>query len=42
MLGWCEDGLDLVQVEMDEVLSLLLPIVVSNPIYRGPGPLPKY
>ena len=40
MLGGCEDRLDLVQDEMAEVP--LPPTVVANPIYRGPGPLPKY
>ena len=42
MLGGCGDGLDLVEVEMAEVLVSPLPIVVANPIYRGPGPLPEY
>ena len=35
MFGECEDGMDLVQDE-------LAPTVVASPIYRGPGPLPKY
>ena len=40
VLGGCEDGLDLVQDEVAE--AQLPPTVVANPIYRGPGPLPKY
>ena len=42
MLGEYVDGLDLVQDEMAEALFSLPPTVVANPIYRGPGPLPKY
>ena len=30
----CEDGMDLIQDELP-------PMVVTSPIYRGPGPLPK-
>ena len=41
VLGGCEDGLDLVQVEMALVLGSPS-TVVANPIDRGPGPLPKY
>ena len=40
VLGGYVDGLDLVQDEMVE--ALLPPTVVANPIYGGPGPLPKY
>ena len=40
VLGGCEDGSDLVQDEMAE--AQLPPTVVASPIYRGPGPLPKY
>ena len=36
VLGECEDGMDLVQDEFPP------PTVVASPIYRGPGPLPKY
>ena len=36
VLGGCED-------EMNEFqTSSIPPTVVANPIYRGPGPLPKY
>ena len=35
VFGECDDGMDLVQDE-------LAPTVVASPIYRGPGPLPKY
>ena len=42
VLGGCEDGLDLVQDEMAEAQLELPPTVVASPIYRGPGPLPKY
>ena len=30
------------QDEIDLPLNELPPTVVANPIYRGPGPLPKY
>ena len=35
VLGGCED--DLVQDDLE-----MPPTVVASPIYRGPGPLPKY
>ena len=42
MLGGCEDELDLVQDEMVEAQFELSSTMVATPIYRGPGPLPKY
>ena len=42
MLGGCEDGMDLFEVSSPLVPDELPPTVVASPIYRGPGPLPKY
>ena len=42
VLGGCEDGMDLFEVSSPLVPDELPPTVVASPIYRGPGPLPKY
>ena len=33
---------ELVSVKVESIRDQLPPTVVASPIYRGPGPLPKY